>query len=74
MKAFTESQFCYCSLILVFHSRGFSHKINHLHERSLGVVYQGNISSCEDLLKRHKSFAIQERNIRSPAKELFKVE
>lgn len=51
MKALTESQFCYCSLILVFHSRGFSHKINHLHERSLGVVYQGNISSCEDLLK-----------------------
>ena len=29
----TESEFCYCPLIWIFRSRGFSHKINHLHER-----------------------------------------
>ena len=34
MKAFIESQFCYCPLIWIFHGKGFSHKINHLHERS----------------------------------------
>ena len=35
MKAFTESQFDYCLLIWMFHSRGANNKINHLHERSL---------------------------------------
>ena len=32
MKAFIESQFGYCPLIWMFHSRGVTNKINHLHE------------------------------------------
>ena len=68
MKVFTESQFCYCPLIWIFHSR-----FNHLQERSLGVVYQEITSSCEDLLKSYRSFTIHERNIQSPAIELLKV-
>ena len=35
MKGFTESQFGYCPLIWMFHSRGTNNKINHLHELSL---------------------------------------
>ena len=72
MKAFIESQFNYCPLIWMFHSRGVNNKINHLHERSLRIVYKDNISSFEDLLKKDRSFAIQ-RNIQSLAIELFKV-
>ena len=73
MKAFIESQFSYCPLILMFHSRGVNNKINHLHERSLRIVYKDNISSFEDLLKKDRSFTIHQRNILSLAIELFKV-
>ena len=34
MKAFTESQFNYCLLIWMFHSRTLNNKINRLHERA----------------------------------------
>ena len=65
MKAFIESQFGYCPLIWMFHSRGVNNKINHLHKRSLRIVYKDNISSFEDLRKRDKSFTIHQRNIQS---------
>ena len=73
MKTFIESQFGYCPLIWMFHSRGVNNKINHLHERLLGIVYKDNISSLEDLLQRDKSFPIHQRNIQSLGIELFKV-
>ena len=73
MKAFIESQFGYCPLIWMFHSKGGNNKINHLHERSLRIVYKDNISSFEDLLKKDRSFTIHQRNIQSLAIELFKV-
>ena len=73
MKAFIESQFSYCPLIWMFHSRSVNNKINHLHERSLRIVYKNNISSFEYLLKNDRSFTIHHRNIQSIAIELFKV-
>ena len=73
MKAFIESQFGYCLLIWMFRSRVVNNKINHLHKRSLEIVYKDNISSFEDLLKRDKEFTIHQRNIQSLALELFKV-
>ena len=73
MKAFIESQFNYCPLIWMFDGRGVNNKINHLHERSLRIVYKDNISSFEDLLKKDSSFTIHQRNIQSLAIELFKV-
>ena len=57
----------------MFHSRGLNNKINHLHERSLRIVYKDNISSFEDLVKRDKSFTIHQSNIQSLAIELFKA-
>ena len=40
LKTFIESQFGYCPLIWMFHSRRLNDKINHLHERSLRIVYR----------------------------------
>ena len=40
MKAFAISQFNYCPLIWMFHSRALSNKINKIHERALRLVYQ----------------------------------
>ena len=35
MKAYIISQFGYCPLVWMFHSRGLNNKINSLHERAL---------------------------------------
>ena len=39
MKAFIESQFNYCSLIWMLHSRTLNNKINHIHETVLETLY-----------------------------------
>ena len=53
----------------MFHGRGVNNKINHLHERSLRIVFKDNNSSFVDLLKKDNSFT----NIQSLAIKLFKV-
>ena len=73
MKAFIESPFGYCPSMWMFNSRGVNNKINNLHEWSLRIVYNDNISSFKDLLKRDKSFTIHQKTIQSLAIELFKV-
>ena len=74
MKSFFLSQFSYCPLIWMCHSRKLNSRINRLHERSLRVVYGDNLSSFEELLLRDQSFTIHERNIQNLAIELFKVQ
>ena len=73
LKTFIESQFGYCPLIWIFDSRRVNNKINHLHERSLRIVYKDNYSSYVDLLAKDKSFTIHQRNIQSLTIKLFKV-
>ena len=68
-----KSQFGYCPLTWMFHSRKTNFKINHIHERTLRIVYKNNISSFEELLKKDKSLCILHRNIQSLAIENFKV-
>ena len=63
MKTFVESQFGYCPLIWMFHSRKVNSKINHLQERSLRIVYNDYITSFEDLLKEDTSFKIHQKTI-----------
>ena len=72
MKAFIESQFGYCPLIWMFHSRSLNNKINRIHERALRITYNDKSSSFQDLLKKDNSISIHHRNIRSPATEIFK--
>ena len=74
VKTFVESQFGYCPIIWMFHSRKVNSKITHLQERSLRIVYNHYITSFEDLLKKDNSFKIHHKSIQSLAIELFKVE
>ena len=39
MKSFVTSQFGYCPLIWMFHSRRLNNKINSIHERALRITY-----------------------------------
>ena len=42
LNTFIKSQFEYCPLIWMLHSRRENNKINHLHERSLRIIYKDN--------------------------------
>ena len=72
MKAFIESQFNYCPLIWMFHSRTLNNKINRIHERALKTVYFGYNSSFNELLNKDGSFTIHQRNAQSLANEIYK--
>ena len=73
MKAFIESQFGYCPLIWMFHSRTLNNRINTLHERALRLVYKDTYSSFQDLLHRDKSVTIHHRNLQKLVTEMYKV-
>ena len=73
MKTFIESQFAYCLLVWMFHSRRINNKINRIHERALRITYNNKSSSFQDLLDRDNSVTIHHRNIRTLAIETFKV-
>ena len=63
MKAFVESQFGYCPLIWMFHSRGLNNKINRIHERALRITYKDKSSTFQELLEKDNSVSIHHRNI-----------
>ena len=72
MKTFVESQFNYCPLIWLLHSRTLNNKINRLHERALRIVYSDYKSSVNTLLEKDGSFSIHHKNIQSLAIEIYK--
>ena len=51
MNAFFKSQFSYCPLSWMLHSRTLNNKINRLHEGCLRVIYNDNTSSFTGLLE-----------------------
>ena len=73
MNAFFDSQFNYCPLIWMFHSRNLNNKINRRHGRCLRVIYNDKTSSFEQLLENDNSVSIHHRNIQTLATEMYKV-
>ena len=73
MNSFFASQFSYCPLIWMFHSRTLNNRINSLQERCLRLVYNDNISSFNELLAKDGSICFHHRNIHVLAIELFKL-
>ena len=73
MNSFFASQFSYCPLIWMFHSRTLINRINSLQERCLRLVYNDNISSFNELLAKDGSICFHHRNIHVLAIELFKL-
>ena len=72
MKAFVMSQFSYCRLVWMCHSRILNNKINKLHERALRL-YDGRQSTLQELRNINKSVSIHHINLQVLATELYKV-
>ena len=74
MKAFITSQFSYCPLVWMFHSRTLNNRINKIHERALRLAYKNEtFLSFDDLLKRDKSLSIHQKNLQILATEICKT-
>ena len=52
MNAFILSQFSYCPLIWMFHSKKLNHGINKIYESALIIVYNDHQCNFEELLER----------------------
>ena len=73
MNAFITSQFSYCPLMWMLHSRKTDHKINRIHERALGLAYKDNVSTFEQLLAKNNSVTTHERKLQLFLTEIFKT-
>ena len=54
MKAFICSQFGYCPLVWMFHSRKINNRVNSLHKRALRVAYRNYNATFSELLSKDK--------------------
>ena len=74
MKRIFSSQFAYCSLIYMFHSRQINYKINELHERVLRIIYKDHFSPFGELLSKDIFVVIvHQRNLEILATEIYKI-
>ena len=73
MKSFITSQFNYCPLIWMFHSRRLNNRINRIHERALRLVYKDYHYTFNEMLKKDGSYSIHHRNLQKLATEMFKI-
>ena len=72
-KAFIISQFNYCPLVWMFHTKQLNNRINSLHEKTLRVTYQDRNSSFTELLNLDKSVSIHYRNIKYLPTKIYKI-
>ena len=73
MESFVTSQFSYCPLIWMFHSKRLNSKINSVNERALRITYQDHMSTIQELLNKDNSVSIPHRNFQVLATEVFKT-
>ena len=73
MNTFIKSQFNYCPLLWMFHSRTLNNKINKLHEQALRIVYNTDELSSEELLVLTNDVTVHQKNLQRLAIEMFKV-
>ena len=60
-KAFVVSQFNYCPLVWMFHTKELNRQINSLHEKAFRIAYKNRNPFFDELLKLDKSVSIHYR-------------
>ena len=70
MKSFMTSQFGYCPLTWMFHSRALNNKINSIHDRALRIISDSK-STFEELLNKDNSVPIHHTSLQVLAIEIF---
>ena len=73
MNSFFKTQFIYCPLIWMCHSRENNRRINRLHEICLKTIYNNEQSSFNGLLEKGGSASIHELNLQVLATEMYKI-
>ena len=73
MKAFITSQFEYCPLIWMFHSRQLNQKINKIQERALRITYKDTESTFSELLQKACAVTIHTKNMQILRTEMYKT-
>ena len=75
MKSFFKTQFNYCSLIWMLHSRRNNNIIRNLKERCLRLIYKhkNSLKLTEELLTKDGSVSIHHGNIQALATEFYKI-
>ena len=73
-NTFMKSQFSYCPLIRMFHSRAMEHRINRIHERALSLIYPNQHQlTFKELLEKNKTVSIHQRNLQTLGTEIYKA-
>ena len=73
MRAFITSQFQYCPLIWMFHSRQLNQKINKIQERALRITYKDTESTFSELLQKDCAVTIHTKNLQMLMTEMYKT-
>ena len=73
MNTYFMSQFGYCSLVWMNHSRTINNRISGWHKGALSSVYNDFSSNFLEILEKDKSVTIHHRNLQTLAYEIFKV-
>ena len=71
MNAFFKSEFNYCPLIWMCHSREGNNSINRLHESCLRIIYNHKQPPFNSLLEKDSSISIHEVNIKILVTQIF---
>ena len=73
-KASIISQFNYCPLVWIFHTKQLNNRINSLHKKASRVTYEDGNLSFSELLGLDKSVSIHCRHIKHLLAEIYKVQ
>ena len=67
------SQFGYCHLVWMNHSKTLNNRNNGLHKGALSIIYNYFSLSFSELLKKDKSVTIHLHNLQILAYKIFKI-
>ena len=74
VNSFIISQFSYCPLIWMFHSRRIEHRVNKIHEKALCLIYPSDSKlTFKELLDKKQTVSIHQKNLQVLTTEVFKV-